>query len=352
MKRELLTATDIRQTNKLNVLQCLSKHGVLTIPNLVTLCGTTIVTMGKVVKELMEQGAISAVPNELSRVGRRGLAYALNVEFGYFLCIDVTHECNIIAHVYDVHYKRVSEIDQAIEVDLFEESLNRLFSRLKQGLKNKNLLGIGISTPGIYLSDRDIILSELYGWCRSVRLKQTTAQYFSCDNIIIGQDVTFAAMAESERLSGNDDESVYYFFAGDGVGGAFVKGGVPHIGTDNIAGDIGQTLLQDNGQMVRLEQYCKQNILSNDIDKLSYLSLYPLYVSIFNVLWLLNPDFLIIGSLDNKLSETLAIGANNFLRDNQIENIKLTTRIQAGEIEHASLIGLAQELMLNFFKTL
>ncbi len=352
MKRELLTATDIRQTNKLNVLKCLAKHGVLTIPNLVTMCGTTMVTMGKVVKSLVEQGVIVATTHEPSRVGRRGSAYMLNVGFGSFLCIDVTHKNSISAQVYDLRLTKVSELEQSIEADGFRQALTRIFSRLKQGTKSKNILGIGVSTPGIYYPEEDLLRSELYEWCRSVHLKQIINEYFECNNIVIGQDVTFAALAESERLTGNDDRSVYYFFVGDGVGGAFVKGGVPHTGVDAIAGDAGQTLLPDNGRLIRLEQHCIQHIINRDTESLSHLALYPLYVAIFNVLWLLNPDYLVISSFDKRLSELLSTGANNFLRDHQGKTIKLTTCIQPGDIEYASLVGLTQEMIHNFFKTL
>ena len=97
MKHEQLTVSDIRQINKLNLLSCLLEQERMTIAQLAKGCGATVVTTGKIVQSLVDEGIVLAYTNDTGNVGRHGLIYEINSAVGVFICIDVTFRDKLLA---------------------------------------------------------------------------------------------------------------------------------------------------------------------------------------------------------------------------------------------------------------
>ena len=120
-----------------------------------------------------------------------------------------------------------------------EENLRAFLAQVRQetaGLRDR-LGGIAVVAPGPYDPATDTIVNTRIPALNEMPLKAfVTAQMGREDiPVFVDEDVKFAARAYGE-LAG-DGESLYYLYAGEGVGGALIyQGGVFHS-LNSVAGD-------------------------------------------------------------------------------------------------------------------
>jgi len=349
MKHEQLTVSDIRQINKLNVLACLLEQERMTISQLAKRCGATVVTMGKIVQSLVDDGIVLAHTNDTGSVGRHGLIYEINLEIGVFACIDVTFRDKLFARIYDIKRNCLGTYERSVVGGGYFAQFNALVSDIMRDLSGKTVLGVGVSTAGEYNKTRDRAASMLFDWYHDVGYSGVLRKHFSTHNILIEQDISFAALAESKRLSMQPNQSMYYLYVGDGISGVFIKNGKIHEGVDGLARNPGKMLVTWGNRLVRVEE-----TLTKDWQREERFEdrMRPLFTVISNVLWLLNPDYFIFAANEMEIADRLRNGTTAFFKNAADGKMSHSTKFLLSDNCNASQAGVLQKLIDRYLRAL
>jgi len=348
MKQEQLTVSDIRQINKLNLLSCLLEQERMTIAQLAKGCGATIVTTGKIVQTLVDDGIVLAHINDTGSVGRHGLIYEINLNIGVFICIDVTFRDKLLACIYDIKRNCLGTYEREVLGGNYFAQFHALVDDIAQDLYPHTVLGIGISTAGEYNKTRDRASSMLFDWYHDVGYTGVLRKKFSTHNLLIEQDISFAALAESKRLSMKQNESLYYLYVGDGISGVFIKNGKMHEGVDGLARHPGKMLVTWGNRLVRVEETLTKDWQREDRFEER---MRPLFATISNILWLLNPDYFVFAANDMVMAERLRNGAIAFVKNISGGRMQHTTQFLLSDNCEASQAGILQKLIDRYLKS-
>lgn len=350
-KKAKLASSDIRTANTLNVLRCLTEKKMATMASLAAECNVTIVTLTKILQDLCARGYVNAETIQSSEVGRHGSSYTLNAHAGYFICFDISFKHQMVADITDLCENVCAHFEISVTDARYSEAFYSLSGKVNDFLGDRPVAGIGISSAGVYRANSRSFTTLLVDWYDQVDFIDFFSGQYATENIIIGQDVSFAALCAADQYIQNKNESLYLLYIGDGVGGAFVKGNKLHCGVDGIAGDIGQTLYPIGGQLINLEQWVqdyRSGGSSQPPDANSILN--PIVAAAYNVLWLLNPDYLIISALDQAFERETVSQIQTFLQGNLPNPLSFATRIVANEGQNTARLGLQKQLLYRFFE--
>lgn len=119
----------------------------------------------------------------------------------------------------------------------------------KNGLKEKELLGIGVGFPG-HIRSREgitIISSNIRGF-RNFPLKKELESYFNL-RIITDNDANAQAFAEFKYGAGAGYESMIFVTVSSGVGAGIIIGNRLYRGITGTAGEFGHMIVDPDGEI-------------------------------------------------------------------------------------------------------
>ncbi|OGN92128.1 MAG: hypothetical protein A2Z70_03190 [Chloroflexi bacterium RBG_13_48_17] len=130
--------------------------------------------------------------------------------------------------------------------------LNRLSSAINRsiaqsGLKNTELIGIGIAVAGILDTRKGIVTTSpnLPGW-HNVQLRDVIAARSGLVTYLIN-DASAAALGEHRFGAGRGFDNMLYLTASTGIGGGIIINGELYSGADGCAGELGHITIEANG---------------------------------------------------------------------------------------------------------
>lgn len=253
--KKLLTVHNIREANKINIVKTIIRAREIMRAELAKQNSVSIMTVKKIVDDLIEREIVQEEIGE-STIGRKPKTFRIADHLGLFICVSLTSTGFFRYVVYNLHQDILEENELEIDKSRgYEENLMQLMEKIKLSAARHGLelLGIAISVPGAYYEEDDIVNYDLIPDFGGLHLKQLFGQAFPIDNIIVVHDVFVSAQAEYDSLLSNQS-GLFYFYVGDGVGGAFIENGVWHTGETRVAGEIGQFILESDEGFVTLEQ--------------------------------------------------------------------------------------------------
>lgn len=348
--KEQLTNQSIRKSNMSNLLMSIIDSRKIMRSELAEQNGISVMTVKKIVDELMALEIVQEKYIQGSGVGRKPKALQISDKLGLCVCISLTSKLffsYIIYNVYgDIMEERQYKVDEQFS---YQDNLYHLITLLKADIDkiNLKLLGVGISVPGAYYSEEDVINYDLIPEFNNLHLMQIFSREFQIENIIITHDVFVAAQAEYDLLE--KDSSLFYFYVGDGVGGAFIEKNIWHIGENQVAGEIGQFIINtEHGEstlesctaipflvdqlqssypgasfLTLLQEYDKQ---SSDVVALIDSAAEKIAQSLYNVAWVLNPHRIVINSSYQRYAEIIAHKCNEY--NQRLNNLPIRMHIE------------------------
>jgi len=336
-------------------------------------------TVKNIVDDLMAKNIIYEKKIDKSPVGRIPTVLNIYETIGYILAIDLSSKSILYYVIYNVYRNKVSDGYYNCNPNVsYEENLKEFIRHVKDViLKNeyKNIIGIGISVPGVYNAEQDTVNNELIKDLNHIHLKKLFYEDFPIENIIIDHDVKLAALAEYVALGDSDLQDFYYLFIGEGVGGAFILKGEIYSGHDELAGDIGQMIVDCSGNdCTNLESIVscpsivnevQRKLKEDDMDegrnvsRLDFVEILNMYKAgnkivtgyihdvlmtlakaIYNIIWLANPQKIIIGSSYPEFGEIVVTKVKEYLKKLLIGKIQIGFEICLSRHEaRGSLVG-------------
>ncbi len=333
---EKITINDVRNINKINVFKSIIKQKDLTRSQLSDLNNISVMTVKNIIDDLLAKKIITEEKLESSTVGRKPKILNISKNIGIFLVVELISKSRMNFTFFNIERKKIKNECYFIEKSLsYQENINQFIKKIKIELESvefNHILGIGIVVPGVYDKVQDRVYSGLYKGINQIKLKNVFGENFKTDVIIIDHDVKLAALVEGMELGEKDSiNNLLYIYQGEGVGGSLILDGEIYSGHNEIAGDIGQYLININGKSITVEDLAAIpeiiDAISKKINKsnLSFENILEMYFEgdnkvvehinkifsimaevIYNITWLINPEYVVISSTSTEYSKLAA----------------------------------------------
>jgi predicted NBD/HSP70 family sugar kinase len=258
-----VTLNTIRSQNLKTVFDIIANQNNITRSEIAKLSKLSLMTVSNIIEHLDRLDLVlHGSKEQTSAVGRKAELISVNRDSRKFVIMDLTtFNFTFVVLNLDltVHYSFTRWRYE--RKDSYKENLMNFLSTMKQKLDARSLIskiiGIGVSVPGPYEANDDIVISKRVQDLMNIQLKALIngivleSRVEDCD-VFIDEDVKFAALANMTRVASYKNKTIYYMYIGEGVGGAIAVNGNVLRGASSFAGDIGQVLANENANFEEL----------------------------------------------------------------------------------------------------
>lgn len=362
--KKQLTVKDVGDSNKREIFRSILASSAISRNKISADTSLSIMTVKKVVDDLLQKKIITETRSD-SEIGRKPKLLNVSEDLGTIVCIDLTSrsESTVIGYSIRGEMQMVNKYPFSRKLD-FEANLFNFLAFVKSNFAK--ILGIGISVAGSYDKAADKVNNDLIHEYERINFYRLFSEYFSVGNVIIGHDVHMAASAEA--LVRGSIDNLLYFYAGAGVGSSFILNGTPYSGQNHAAGEIGKilvsedqeleqaisvTALAERGEVADMDEFFqkydrKDERIVNILDEACNIAARTIY----NLIWILNPKIVVIGSSSSRYANILAVSARNLCESLRNSAIKVDFEISEAIVSGKSaLFGLYLEVLEKFIET-
>ncbi|SFT20628.1 ROK family protein [Paenibacillus sp. BC26] len=371
MKKQLVNINSVKIQNRKLVFEELIHSDITTRLELARKTNLSAATVSSIVEDFVNVGITDETKDEKSTVGRKPNLLRFSPNQKQMLIIDFT---SIHFHyvIKDLSLVTLSSYSYTYQNELtyiqnIEQFCKDILSTIEQLQTENELIGIGVSTPGPYNQEKDMVVNCLIPAFGEVNLHQVLSRYLPEFPIIIDHDVKLAAMAELQRVPESASKSIFFIYLGEGVGGASAAWNEISEGANHLAGEIGQIVIA-HGSGQNLEQMISWNEFVRRItekDALAGISQQKSYVERFqdgdpivaeelirvadclatafnNIAWLFDPHMIIIAGQYNVFGEPFMALISERLKDRLHKDIYDSLKLTFSNYEEKStLVGAA-----------
>ncbi len=177
--------------------------------------GLSIVTIGKIVDALVALDAVREVKEARQQAGRRAGVLSVN-KSKYILILDIT-SYNFSFSLLDLSLSLIEKIDRRyISTVGYQDNIDSFFrealSHLNKHYSLDNCIGVGISLPAPYDSEKDCVRSYKVPEIVTLPILATAKRYFKDTVVFAESHVSSAARANLTKIDEYMDKSIIYFY--------------------------------------------------------------------------------------------------------------------------------------------
>lgn len=279
----------IRKYHYFMLLSLIQKEKQVSRAQLAKLTKMSNTSVGKIIKELIDDDLVIEVGQTVGGVGRKATLLELNPQGSYIIGVEIQHSMIRIANVSlngKIIDKRVLnfDIEQRAEVilDMLAKEIELMIDQLVPEI-SKKILAIGISIPGLvtWPDGKTLAVPQLH-W-NDVEIKsllEDKLDYF----IYVDNDVRAVLLAESLFGSLTQYKDVACIYIGSGVGGAVMLNNEILRGHSNTLGEIGHITMNPDGSLCDCGRLgCLQTyICSSELQKQTGKSIHEIFEAFEN----------------------------------------------------------------------
>lgn len=238
--------TEARAHNRAVVLQHLFQSGPESRAELSRTTGLTRVTMSALVEDLINEGLVTemGIEDRPGKVGKRATLVGLSENTWQIAAINLTNDGSLSGAILTLGGRVVSRLDMKSMLPTGTEGIDVLteFCRKVTDAAACQILGLGISSPGIIRPDGVIEQAPNRGWY-DVPLARLLEQRLDLP-VHVANDANCAALAEY-TFGGAAGDGMLRIVIGHGVGAGLVMSGALMQGSEDAAGEIGHVTIVD-----------------------------------------------------------------------------------------------------------
>jgi glucokinase-like ROK family protein len=241
----------LRQFNLSTVLTHLRQNAPISRATLAEITGLNRATITRLVRELIEHGFVREMGFQSISAGRPSILLQLDPEAGCIIGAEIEVKFgSVILTDLSAHVLWRQEVDFGDE-DEPERVLTSIAQLIRQaigkaGEKNRHILGLGMSLPGLVdVSSGVLLFAPNMRWS-DVPVKQWLEREFSIP-IYVDNKANMAALAESYFGSARGSEYVLYINITAGVGAGIVLNQRIMPGVSGLAGEVGHMAINPDG---------------------------------------------------------------------------------------------------------
>lgn len=220
----------------------------------------------RLINELMRLELIEETSKKETRRGRRPKLLMPNRNAGYIISLDldgnmlrsgIFDSANNVELVQENSYKDFAL--ESIDVQIIN-TIRKLINH--PSVKNRKLLGIGVSVPGIVDLQNGIVADSFKLNLHNYPIKDILSNEFN-KVIYIEHDASAAAVAEHYYGAGRGKNDFIYIMISDGIGSGVILDGQIYRGQTGRLGQLGHIIVNPNGQLCVCGQYgCLETVAS------------------------------------------------------------------------------------------
>lgn len=244
------TSVDLRKKNVLDILKIIVQYQPVTKNDVAVKTGLTIVTINTVINELIQKQIIIEDGNAASIGGRPASLYKLNPSKNHLIGVNIGigefsfQISNLNMHNIYTDHMKVEKGEQ------FKDFFNKFKLMLNQsldkfGIVKDDILGIGVTVPGLVDREKGIVqfLPNAMGW-ENIQLKNEFERELNIKTLL--EKDTYASVLCLRKLKPEIGNAIVLIMKG-GIGSGILLNGNIFRGENGIAGELGHISLEMNG---------------------------------------------------------------------------------------------------------
>ena len=243
-----MKTSELRKINKRNVLRYALRNKSATKPELASVLGLSIPTVGQLVEELISEGLLRTAGTEESSGGRRAVRIEPVIDAHHAVGVDITKH-----HVYFIVVNLAGETVASERVRRRYEDKPEFYEFLtsyrrdmceRYQIQDGSILGIGVAVQGLISQDQKYFYSHMLENQRVTKVfdfNDTHPHFFLNDG---------TASCMSEYFDENTPDDFVYLMLSRTVGGAVVHNRKIQEGIDFHAGEFGHMILHPDREEV------------------------------------------------------------------------------------------------------
>ncbi len=254
-----LSSPDLRKRNRTGILRLIHRHGGIARNDLAKALGLTRASVTYLVSELMDDGLVveGASSESAGKVGRRKIFMNIRPEAASVLGIGLDFDrlqlvlTDLAGTVLGVRNLPSSASPSSHGQEAAEnlaKKISEAKTKLVSGSNGGPLIGAGFTVTGRVDSSAGVSLREPRLWSGSVALRDPLAAALGIP-VAVDNNVRALALAELLLTEARASAPTGLLFVkyGPGVGAAWAVGGVPWPGAHFRSGELGHTLVENDG---------------------------------------------------------------------------------------------------------
>lgn len=243
----------VQAMNRKLLLKLLQQNVVCSRANLAGQSGLKQATITNIVNDFIAWGLVGETGLIEGQKGRRAIGIRLRDDGFFVIGIRLSRKYfeigifTLMGNLIGEKYK--SDIIDT-SPDIVIASMQRLGERLIRENPDKKIVAIGVAVPGPYYFDEGVIetITNFPGW-KKVPLRQELQERFDIP-VILDHDANAGVLAEcSFKIDPEQYKTVVYVAVGQGIGAGIYHHGEVFRGAAGIAGEIGHTSIDVNGEL-------------------------------------------------------------------------------------------------------
>lgn len=246
----------VREINLSLIMNRLHAYAPVSRAALAAMTGLNKSTVSSLVNELIERRFVHEIGVVSTGVGRPSVQLTVNPQAGYIVSVEIgVGYIGVICTDFTANRLWTCQETAAPGAEqnaVLDHVLGFIRQAIRQGqraMPGQKLLGIAIGVPGLVKhSDGTLLFAPNLGW-RDVPICAILQDAFPDAPILVDNEANMAALGEYFFGVAHDHEDVLYISAGDGLGGAMVRGGQLVRGTSGFAGEFGHMTLYPDGAL-------------------------------------------------------------------------------------------------------
>ncbi len=257
----------MKQLNISMILEVIRREGAISRAEIAEVTGLTPASVSKITKDLISRGFIKEGALGESSGGRPPVLLKLNPKAGYIIGVNLGPE-RLEVVLTDLEAKVINKFDEKIDNIEKKYVLDRLFNLIKEIIIESNIvedeiIGIGMAVHGLVNSETGIsIFAPHYHW-RDVEIKKLVEEKFKIPTFI-DNDVRAMALAEHWFGVAKGIDNFVTINVSNGIGSGIMIDGSLYYGVDYGAGEIGHTIVDNNGPQCSCGNYgCLEALAAN-----------------------------------------------------------------------------------------
>ncbi len=375
---EVLNVKDINQTS---IFKLILKNSPISRKGLTAISDFSSATITNHVNILLENGYVIETEKGYSTGGRRPVYLTVNPDKSYILVISFnvnTVELGLFNLQFELINKKKIKITSAPKEMIAEvlEIIETIVS--EEQLTWDKIIGIGVSIPGIVDEEKkSLIFAPNLGW-RNIDIATLIREKY--DIPIIVENEANAAVVGEKVFSEISASSLVYVSINEGVGCGIIIGDNLYQGITGNAGEFGHIVLENEGRNCHCGQKgCWETIASENFivetvkERLQIsLNIEEVYSQalegsdelieilqetgrnigrgLLNILYSLNPEYLIIGGNIVKAKKFISQTIEGVLAADSLPSFSEQTKLSFSKLgESAASYGMAQLIFDHFF---
>lgn len=240
----------VREINLSLVLRHIHDEAPVSRAKIANVTGLNKSTVSSLVEDLLKRGLIRENGRNSAGTGRPATLLEINPEAGGIIGVQFGVDFVAVAltdFIGKIQWRRTIETDpNEPQADIITQTLT-LVDEAISACKDQpgNLLGIGLSVPGIVDIERGVLIFAPNLQWRNVPLRKTFFEHTGL-KIYVENDANAAAIAEHLFGVARKIKDFIFVFAGVGIGGGLFLNGNLYRGKKGYAGEIGHSPIITN----------------------------------------------------------------------------------------------------------